>query len=247
VKSCYHIILYQTIILLLFNLASPAWAADLPPNRCECRDEKVFSVRMTWSEKPKTPPPKGEVAILIDVPRRTLTIMADNEPYKQYKVAVGKDETPSPVGNWRIARKAGNWGDGFGSRFMLLNVPWGIYGIHGTNKPYSIGTRASHGCFRMFDSNVREIYPWVKNGTPVIVVGNPFGRLELARNIIHQGHKGANVMEVQRKLKALGYYDGEIDGRFGYGTERSLKNFQKANKLEVTGQVSDDDYRALGF
>ncbi|MHB8172016.1 MAG: L,D-transpeptidase family protein [Thermincolia bacterium] len=206
-----------------------------------------LSFPITAYSAPKTPPPKGEIAILIDVPRHTLTIMADNEPYKQYKVAVGKDDTPSPVGSWRIARKAGNWGDGFGSRFMLLNVTWGMYGIHGTNKPLSIGSRASHGCFRMFDRDIQEIYPWLKDGTPVIVVGNPFGRLSVARSIVHQGHKGANVMEIQRRLKFLGFYSGDVDGRFGYGTEKAVKEMQKAYKLELTGQVSDDDFRALGF
>ena len=47
-----------------------------------------------------------------------------------------------------------NWGGGFGTRWLGLNVPWGIYGIHGTNQPWSIGTQASAGCIRMFNRHV---------------------------------------------------------------------------------------------
>lgn len=45
----------------------------------------------------------------------------------------------------------------------------GKYGIHGTNKPSSIGTAASYGCFRMRNEDVLDLYARVPEGTPVIV------------------------------------------------------------------------------
>lgn len=45
--------------------------------------------------------------------------------------------TPTPLGHWIIIKK-GLWGAQFGGHFMQLNVPWGIYGIHGTDMPSSI-------------------------------------------------------------------------------------------------------------
>ncbi|HHW43236.1 MAG TPA: L,D-transpeptidase, partial [Desulfotomaculum sp.] len=122
----------------------------------------------------KGTPPAGEISILIDTTRRTLTVLANGEPYRQYPVAVGKHETPTPLGNYRVKRKAMHWGTGFGSRWLGLDVPWGLYGIHGTNKPWAIGSYASHGCIRMHNRDVEEMYPWIPVGAPVIIIGNPF-------------------------------------------------------------------------
>jgi L,D-transpeptidase ErfK/SrfK len=45
--------------------------------------------------------------------------------------------------------------------------------IHGTNKPYAIGRRASSGCIRMYPEAIRDIYPRVPTGTKVTVVDQP--------------------------------------------------------------------------
>lgn len=45
--------------------------------------------------------------------------------------------------------------------------------IHGTNKPYAIGRRASSGCIRMYPEAIRDIYPRVAPGTKVTVVDQP--------------------------------------------------------------------------
>ncbi len=45
--------------------------------------------------------------------------------------------------------------------------------IHGTNKPYAIGRRASSGCIRMYPEAIRDIYPRVPVGTKVTVVDQP--------------------------------------------------------------------------
>ena len=97
----------------------------------------------------------------------------DDQVFKVYPCAVGKSSTKSPVGEWRIIQKGTNWGGGFGTRWLGLNVPWGIYGIHGTNNPRSIGTAASAGCVRMQNRDVEEIYPWISVGTGFLLSG-PF-------------------------------------------------------------------------
>ena len=45
------------------------------------------------------------------------------------------------------------------------------------------------------------------------------------------GSTGAEVTELQKKLKTLGFYSGKIDGGFGATTEKAVKAFQKAHKL----------------
>ena len=50
-----------------------------------------------------------------------------------------------------------------------LTLRGGEYAIHGTNRPGSIGGFVSHGCIRMYNSDIRELYRLVAIGTPVIV------------------------------------------------------------------------------
>jgi lipoprotein-anchoring transpeptidase ErfK/SrfK len=46
----------------------------------------------------------------------------------------------------------------------------GQYAIHGTNNPASVGRFVSHGCFRLYNSDIMDLYPRVSYGTPVIVL-----------------------------------------------------------------------------
>jgi len=50
-----------------------------------------------------------------------------------------------------------------------LTLRGGEYAIHGTNRPELIGGFVSHGCIRMFNSDIRELYRLVAIGTPVVV------------------------------------------------------------------------------
>jgi len=127
-------------------------------------------------------------------------------------------------------------------------VPWGIYGIHGTNKPYSIGTAASHGCVRMFNEHVETIYPWVSIGTPVKIVGEPAMPPEASfRRVMRRGAVGPDVVQVQLRLKEKGFLLGMADGRFGALTELAVKFFQLRNGLEDTGTVDEKIYKTLGI
>jgi lipoprotein-anchoring transpeptidase ErfK/SrfK len=89
--------------------------------------------------------PAGLTRIVIDVRSLQLIIYKNNLPQKTFSVAIGKPGTPTPIGNWEIVSKE-KWGEGFGSHWLGLNVPFGIYGIHGTNNPGSIGNIISGGC-----------------------------------------------------------------------------------------------------
>lgn len=77
--------------------------------------------------------------IIINTQAHTLTLFRGNNIYRTYKVAVGKPSTPTPKGNFKIINRAINPGGPFGARWLGLNIPYGDYGIHGTNNPSSIG------------------------------------------------------------------------------------------------------------
>ncbi|MBE3575542.1 MAG: peptidoglycan-binding protein [Firmicutes bacterium] len=191
------------------------------------------------------PPPKPPLHLVIDVDRRILTLYSQGRPYRSYPVAIGKERTPSPIGEWRVVHKDSNWGGGFGTRWLGLDVPWGIYGIHGTNKPWSIGTAASGGCFRMFNTNVEELWAWVPLGTPVTVTGRRIP-VEYPRTL-RQGDIGQDVAYLQLYLREAGFPVPRADGRFGAGTAASVRELQRFYGLPVTGQASWDVLGILGM
>ena len=149
-------------------------------------------------------PDYNNLVILIIIDEKLLYLLNENEVIKKYVIATGKPSTPTPIGRWKIIEKA-RWGGGFGSRWMGLNVPWGKYGIHGTNKPSSIGYNASHGCIRMLNKDIEDLYTYVKGGTPVVIYGGPFGMFGNGMRNLNKGDRGMDVVEVQRNLKNLGY------------------------------------------
>lgn len=135
------------------------------------------------------------------------------------------------------------WGTGFGTRWMGLNVPWGIYGIHGTNKPWSIGRFASHGCIRMRNKDVEELFEWTPIGTEVKIEGRD---VKVARKLKFQ-MSGADVVKVQLRLKELGFFKARADGLFGKMTEEAVKAFQKANGMVETGYIDNEELKMLNI
>ena len=105
--------------------------------------------------------------ILITSSSRRLTLFNGNDPIRHYPIGIGKASTPTPLGNYAIALKLMNPGGALGTRWLGLN--YDSYGIHGTNQPWLIGTMVSHGCIRMHNSNVEELFTLVKIGTPVYI------------------------------------------------------------------------------
>ena len=53
---------------------------------------------------------------------------------------------------------------------FALDLGWPGYVIHGTNQPFGIGRRVSHGCIRMYPEDIARLFPRVAVGTPVRVV-----------------------------------------------------------------------------
>lgn len=119
--------------------------------------------RMTWQALFAG---ASKAGIVIDISDRKLSLYLDGQLNRTFPVAVGKKSTPTPAGNWTITKK-GLWGRQFGGYFMQLSVPSGIYGIHGTNKPWSIGKAVSNGCIRMYSQDARYVYNLVSIGTVV--------------------------------------------------------------------------------
>ena len=60
-----------------------------------------------------------------------------------------------------------------------------------------------------------------------------------------KGAKGDDVIELQARLQYIGFYHGEIDGNFGYGTYWALRNFQEQYGMPVDGIVGKNVKKKL--
>lgn len=119
--------------------------------------------------------------IVVSIPDRKLALLEDNRVVKVYSVAVGAAHTPSPAGNYTVAARLSHpaWyrpgrvvppgkNNPLGPRWIGLSRRG--YGIHGTSSPNSIGHAASHGCIRLHNDDVEELYGLVQIGDPVELV-----------------------------------------------------------------------------
>ena len=59
-----------------------------------------------------------------------------------------------------------------GTRVLKLDMPG--YLIHGTNQPFGVGMRVSHGCVRLYPENIEFLYELVEIGEPVMIINEPF-------------------------------------------------------------------------
>ncbi|MCO5164649.1 MAG: peptidoglycan-binding protein [Mesorhizobium sp.] len=64
--------------------------------------------------------------------------------------------------------------------------------------------------------------------------------------ILHRGSRGDFVAELQDNLNALGFGPINVDGDFGYATERAVKAFQTANGLKADGWAGPRTLEAIG-
>lgn len=205
-----------------------------------------FCIFKNYSNTVHTTKKQTEYLILIQIEEKTLYLFEDEKCIKEYLIASGHPDTPSPIGDWKIVSK-GDWGEGFGGRWMGLNVKWGKYGIHGTTREESIGSSASHGCIRMYKKDIKELYDIVPIGTPVIIRNGLFGPFGTGfRNLI-PGDRGADVLAVQERLKDLGYFRGYVSGIYGDDLKGAIYKFQKDNNLKIKYTITLPDYNAMGF
>src|SRR5208283_4674575 len=122
--------------------------------------------------------------LIVNISARKIALVEDGKVVKVYPVAVGKNSTPSPRGTFHIASHVVNptyshagkvVGPGpanpVGTRWMSLGYKG--YGLHGTNHPESIGHAASHGCIRMRNHDVEELFELVRVGDEVELVTEP--------------------------------------------------------------------------
>lgn len=134
-----------------------------------------------------TDPQVAPLRLEISLSRRQLTLYQGQTRLRTYPVAVGRPGWETPTGQFHIREMIRNpaWKNPFTGAVIAGGHPrnplgrrWiGFWsdgknwvGLHGTPNPDSIGQAVSHGCVRMYNHHIEELFEKVQPGVPVIVV-----------------------------------------------------------------------------
>ncbi len=118
--------------------------------------------------------------VLVSIPDRKLAVIQDGRVIRTFPIAVGATVSPSPSGEFKVVNRIANptyyhpgvvipagAANPIGTRWLGLNRKG--YGIHGTNEPGSIGKAASHGCIRLRNRDMEQLFRMVSVGDTVLI------------------------------------------------------------------------------
>jgi L,D-transpeptidase ErfK/SrfK len=111
-----------------------------------------------------------------------------------FPIGIGDEGTDTPLGTFTVTEKIRNpaWHvpetireerpdlpavvppgpeNPLGSHALRLSG--GPILIHGTNRPWGVGRRVSHGCIRLYPEDIPRLFGLVRRGTPVAIVNRP--------------------------------------------------------------------------
>ena len=178
--------------------------------------------------------------ILINLAEMRLYFFHPSKPKEAivstFPIGIGRSGYDTPTGNFKVDMKLKNptWYPNESSRDrnpkLPIEVPPGPdnplgeywiqlslngYGIHGTNRPGTIGKKISLGCIRLFPENIEWLFAQVKAGMPVRIINMPvkFGMREgiLYAEIHRNGFSIAELEKEAFRIIEEKAYDGIND------------------------------------
>jgi L,D-transpeptidase ErfK/SrfK len=145
-------------------------------------------------------PPGPREGVVINLAELRLYYFPEDRPVViTYPIGIGREGWSTPTGKTSVIgkKKDPNWtvpesilleheedGDPLppvvppgpdnplGNRAIYLGMNG--YLLHGTNKPYGVGMRVSHGCIRLYPENVESFFEEVEVGVPVRIIDKPY-------------------------------------------------------------------------
>lgn len=145
-----------------------AWQGDRPPEAT-----------------PAPPPvPQRNTRLVVDLSDRQVTVYRDEKIRDRYPIAIGQAGWETPSGNFYVTETFENPGwqhpitgenvtgpdNPLGSRWIgFWSDGRNQIGFHGTNEEALIGQAVSHGCVRMRNQDIEQMFLEVEPGTPVVV------------------------------------------------------------------------------
>jgi L,D-transpeptidase ErfK/SrfK len=142
-----------------------------------------------------------------------------------FPLGIGDQGRDTPVGHYTVVEKiigpAWHVPDSIRSELPFLpkvvpagpNNPLGSHAlrlsrqdllIHGTNRPWGIGRRSSHGCLRLYPEDIVKLYKLVPKGTRVTVINQPIKACALGNRVFLEAHRpGTGANSVGQALHLL--------------------------------------------
>jgi len=132
--------------------------------------------------------------IIINIGDLRLYYFKNQKIIRTFPIGIGRSGWETPLGKTKIIDKKENpiWippeslkiedpelpdvvGPGpdnpLGTRALYLSMP--AYLLHGTNKPYGVGMKVSHGCIRLYPEHIEDLYELVTINTKVNIIDQP--------------------------------------------------------------------------
>lgn len=193
-------------------------------------------------ENPHLVPQTVENGIIVNIPQRMMFFFRDGRLLHAYPVGVGVHDWETPTGGGAVATKRKNpvWHvprsiqeemaskgqpvktevphckeNPLGDYFIGLDFGDGI-GLHSTNAPGSIYGFRTHGCIRLHPDAMKELFPAVAIGAPVLIVykrvmvGRCAAGIFMEANPDPYGKQAGAIDEIRRMAQAQGL-ESEID------------------------------------
>ncbi len=186
-------------------------------------------------------PPVEKQGVVLNIATRRLfyfPAVAEGEPQTvlTYPIGIGRVGWETPLGETTVVAKAKDphwWvpasvrrehaemgnplpavvppgpDNPLGHRVLKLDMPG--YLIHGTNAPYGVGMRISHGCIRLYPENIENLYTLVDIGEAVTIINEPyqFGRRD--GQLYFEAHEPLEDDETPPEARLALLLDAQVD------------------------------------
>lgn len=148
---------------------------------------------------------------------------------RTYPIGIGDTDYPTPTGTFRIGvkRRHPTWyiPPSLQAKYQQTTFPPGednplgdywiglentLYGIHGTDIPWSVGRLVTRGCIRMYPEDIAEFFPTVAKGTRVRLVYQPVKIAFLSGRLLVEVHR-----DIYSRVDNLAVHGLDLFGRLG--------------------------------
>lgn len=148
---------------------------------------------------------------------------------RTFPIGIGDTDFPTPTGTFRVGAKHlhPTWHvpPSLRAKYRQASFPPGpgnplgdhwigladtLYGIHGTDIPWSVGRLVTRGCIRMYPEDIAEFFPTVASGTTIRLVYQPVKIALVSGRLLMEVHR-----DVYSRVGNLAIHGIEVIGRLG--------------------------------
>jgi L,D-transpeptidase ErfK/SrfK len=192
----------------------------------------------------------GPARIVVNLSEMRLYWFPKQGPLMTFPVGVGTEGWLTPVGEFKVTQKHENppWvvpasirreepdlpavvppgpDNPLGTHALRLNK--GSILIHGTDKPFGVGRKASHGCLRLYPEDIPILYGEVPVGTRVVIVREPVKVAVRSGRVFVEVHADedakVNLLAEARRILRKRKLEGQVDGALLEAAVKEMRGY----------------------